>query len=173
VVPLPHHDAAWQLAILEPAGAARSGDRSAIVLHDRLGSHGETIDHIAISPTGVYVIDAHDDAGKVRVEKPWLGPPRLKVGGLDRSVLVDDLDAHVAAVRAALPALSELRSPTPVTGVLFFTGAELPHLGTLAVRRHLILHRKALAKRIDARGPLGAGAIRELAHHLEVVLGHL
>lgn len=162
MVPLPHHEAAWQLAIVDPLDA--------IVLHDRVGSHGERIDHIAISPTGIYVIDAHDDIGKVRVEKPWLGPPRLKINGLDRTVLADDLDAHLAEVRAALPVLSELRSPTPITGVLFFASADLPHLGTLAIRNHLVLHRRALSKRLRGPGLLMPEALGALAHHLASAL---
>jgi hypothetical protein len=40
----------------------------------------------------------------------------------------------------------------PVQGVLCFTQADLPLLGTTKVRSHLLLYRKALAKRLNASG---------------------
>jgi len=38
--------------------------------------------------------------GEVRVERPWLGKPKLVVNGRDRTKIVDGLDRQVAAVRA-------------------------------------------------------------------------
>jgi len=82
------------------------------------------------SPTAVYVIDA----------KAWQGrsrrPRRCSVG---RSL-------QVAVVRAAL---GEDHGGVAVRGVLCFTRAELPLVRTLTIRSHLLLYRKALAKRIN------------------------
>jgi hypothetical protein len=56
-----------------------------------------------------------------------------------------------------------------VLTALCFTTADLP-LGTLKMRGHLLLYRKALAKRLDADGPLQLAAIDTLAHTLVVAL---
>ena len=61
----------------------------------------------------------------------------------------------------------------PVQGVLCFTTADLPLFGTLKMRGHLLLHRKALAKRLNASGPLGPPAIEALADSLAAVLRRL
>jgi hypothetical protein len=71
-------------------------------LHNRRMPRGRgDIDHIAVTPSGVFVIDTKDWGGTVRVASPLLGTPQLLVGGRDRTKLVDGLDRQVAAVRAA------------------------------------------------------------------------
>jgi hypothetical protein len=55
------------------------------------------------------------------------------------------LDRQVEVVRAAL---GEDHGDVAVRGVLCFTRAELPLVHTLTIRSHLLLYRKALAKRI-------------------------
>jgi hypothetical protein len=57
-----------------------------------------------------------------------------------------------------------------VQGVLCFTIADLPLLGTLKMRGHLLLHRKALAKRLNASGALQPPAIEALANSLAAAL---
>jgi hypothetical protein len=47
-----------------------------------------------------------------------------------------------------------------VRRVLCLTAAELPLLGTLKIRRHILAHRKALAKRLNAEGSLGSATTR-------------
>jgi hypothetical protein len=172
----PQHETAWRRGELGEVAVGESLEAltaagPAVLLHDRrMPGSRANIDHIAVAPSGVYVIDAKSQRGKVRVDKPWFGPPKLTVNGRDRTKLIDGLDRHVAAVIAALPALAELRSATPVTGVLCFTDAELPLFGTLTMRHHLLVYRKALAKRLNAPGSLRPEAIRELAQHLAGVL---
>jgi hypothetical protein len=60
--------------------------------------------------------------------------------------------AKVAVVRSALA--DNGYPDVPVQGVLCFTKADLPVLGTLKMRGYLLLSRKALAKRLNANGPL-------------------
>jgi hypothetical protein len=172
----PQHETAWgrgelgEVAVGESL-EARTAAGPAVLLHDRrIPGSRANIDHIAIAPTGVYVVDAKSQKGKVRVDKPWFGPPKLTIDGRDSTKLIDGLDRQVAAVITALPALTELLRPMPVTGVLCFTDANLPHLGTLTMRRHLLLYRKALAKRLNAAGPIDSDAIRQLAQHLAAAL---
>lgn len=55
-------------------------------------------------------------------------------------------------------------------GVLCFTRAELPLLRTLTIRSHLLLYRKALAKRIDQDDPLSPNLIEQIARTLTAAL---
>ncbi len=124
------------------------------------GGYGN-IDHLVIAPTGVFVVDAKDIKGKVRVENPLFGTARLMISGRNRTKLIDGLDRQVAAVRHALAGYGH--ADVPVHGVLCFTKADLPLLGTLKMHGHLLIHRRALIKRLNASGPLGSSVIDTLA----------
>jgi hypothetical protein len=140
----------------------RTAGAPTILLHNRRmpGGRGD-IDHVAVTPTGVYVIDAKDLRGKVRIARPLFGADKLLVSGRNRTKLIDGLDRQVAVVRAVSDGNGH--PDVPVRGVLCFTKADLPLLGTLKMRGHFLLYRKALAKRLNADGPLGAAAVDELA----------
>ena len=72
--------------------------RGWIVLHDRLMSKGrENIDHIAIGPAGVVVIETKNWSGKVRVT-----PQGLRRNGRDERATLEQVLRQTAAVRAAL-----------------------------------------------------------------------
>ncbi len=123
------------------------GSWPAIVLHDRRGSRRRgNVDHIVIAPTGVYVIDAKAWHGKVAA---LFGRQKLLIAGRDRTSLIDGLDRQVEVVRATL---DDNHGDVAVRGVLCFTRAELPLVRTLTIRSHLLLYRKALAKRINQEG---------------------
>jgi hypothetical protein len=70
-----------------------------ITLHNRRMpvARGD-IDHIAIAPTGVYVIDTKDWGGKVQIQTPWFDAPN----GRDCTKLLDGLDRQITAVRSTL-----------------------------------------------------------------------
>lgn len=168
----PQHQRAWdrgrqgEEAVAE-ALERRTTNGAAVLLHDRRIPGGRAnIDHIAVAPSGVYVIDAKDIVGKVVVRTPLFGRPRLVVAGRDRTKLVDGLDRQVAAVTAALAG----EGVPAVLGVLCFTRAELPLLGTTRMRGHLLLYRKALAKRLNADGPLDTGQIEAVARRLAAAM---
>jgi Nuclease-related domain len=170
----PQHETAFHRGFLgEEAVAAsleqRTADGPAILLHNRRMSGGRgDIDHVAIAPTGVFVIDTKAVKGKVHVARPLFGAEKLTVSGRDRTKLIDGLDRQVDAVRAALDRNG--RPDVPVQGALCFTRADLPLLGTLKMRGHLLLYRKALAKKLNADGPLGPPAIDTLARALAAAL---
>jgi Nuclease-related domain len=126
------------------------------------------IDHLAIAPTGVFVIDAKAHSGKVRVDNPLFGQTKLKIAGRDRTPLIAGLDRQVAAVRAVLDLTGHPN--VPIHGVLCFTDAELPLFGKLTMRGHVLLRRKQLAKRLNADGPLGPEEIAGIAHELAQAL---
>lgn len=144
----------------------RTAKGGAIILHDRAMPRSRAnIDHLAIAPTGVYIIDAKDIAGKVRVSRPLFGAAKLLVRGRNRSRLVDGLDRQVAAVRQALKDMG--RGDVRTQGVFCFTArAELPLLGRPEIRGHRLHHRRALARKLNRRGPLSADAIQGLADAL-------
>jgi hypothetical protein len=154
----PQHERAFRTGQLGEVAVGeslekRTAEGPAVVLHDRRMPHGRgNIDHIAVAPTGVYVIDAKAHSGTVRIVKPLFGATKLQIAGRDHTKLIDGLERQVAAVRAALGRADHAN--VPVQGVLCFANAELRLLRTLTMRGHLLLHRKALAKRLNSDGQL-------------------
>ena len=169
----PQHEPAFrQGAVAERAVAdslaTRTDSDRVITLHNRRMPSGlGDIDHLAISPTGVWVIDTKDWNGKVEISSPWFREPRLLIRGRDCTKLIDGLERQIAAVRAALGGGYRDIS---VRGALCFTKADLPFLRTQTFRGHLLLYRKALAKRLNAGGPLSPESIEHLARHLTTLL---
>jgi len=82
------------------------------------GSHGD-IDHIAISPTGIYVIDTKDHKGKIKIARPLLGKSKLLINGRDHTQFLDGLDRQIAAVRTSLAGTQH--ADIPIHGALCFT----------------------------------------------------
>jgi len=158
----PQHEVAFRSGAEGEREEARTASSPALFLHDRrMPQERGNIDHLAITASGVYVIDAKNHkAGKVRIENPLFGKARLVIDGRDHTRLIDGLDRQVAAVSAHL---ASAQIDVPVVGVLCFTKADLPLLGTMKMRSHLVLYPKAAAKRINAPGPLGETQIRDLA----------
>jgi hypothetical protein len=140
-----------------------------VVLHNRRmpGGHGD-IDHIAFVPSGIYVIDAKAVTGKVETRSRWFKPPLLFIAGRDRTRYLDGLDRQIQVVREIIGPISQ--EPVSVHGALCFTKADLPLLRTVEMRGHLLLYRKALAKRLMAPGPLTADRCGELAASLSAAL---
>jgi hypothetical protein len=163
----PGHESAFLRGAVGETSVAKSLERRtrkhcAIILHDRRMPRGcGNIDHLAVAPTGVYVIDAKAISGAVRVTRPLFGAPKLLVKGRNRNRLVDGLDRQVAAVRRVLNDLGH--ADVPVVGVFCFTQAELPLFGSSEIRGHRLHHRRALARRLNRSGPLGREAIDVLA----------
>jgi hypothetical protein len=139
------------------------------VLHDRgmPGGRGN-IDHLAVVPCGVFVIDAKQYSGKARVVDGGFRGARLVIAERDRTRLIDGLDRQVRVVRSVLAAHGD--AGVPVHGVLCFTTADLPRLKTLEIRGHLLLTRRALGRRLDAEGPLSAPDIAALVGVLGTAL---
>lgn len=100
------------------------------VMHDRrIRGTKANIDHIAIGPSGVWVIDAKRYKNKrpeLRVEGGILRPrvESLRIGGRDGTKLVDGVRSQVAHVRDAFNG-----EDVPVHGVLCFLEADWPLVG--------------------------------------------
>ena len=128
------------------------------LLHDRrIPNSRANIDHLAVTPTGVWVIDSKKYKGKVEVRRPLFGDARLLIDRRDRSKLADGLARQVAAVAAAVgPAV-------PVRGAFCLVDAELPLLRTLTFRGYPLLRRRKLAKTLNAPGTLPDAEARAVA----------
>ena len=170
----PQHEEAFRVGEAGEIAVAAALERAVgkvagVVLHNRRmpGGRGD-IDHIAIVPSGIYVIDAKAVQGKVELRRPWFKPPRLLIGGRDRTHYLDGLDRQTQAVRATLEAAC--RAPVPVQGALCFTHADLPLLRLAEARGHLLIYRKTLAKRLTATGSLDGDALRALSATIAAAL---
>jgi hypothetical protein len=102
-------------------------------LHDRrIPRSRANIDHIAVGPSGVHVIDAKRYLGRpaLRVEGGFLGPrvEKLVVGSRDCTRLVAGVHHQVALVRAELDQRG--MAEVPVRGVLCFVDADWPLIGS-------------------------------------------
>ena len=124
----PHHTAAF--------GKGADGERrlashlerevgdGAIFLHSRKIPNGD-IDHLAIAPSGIYVIDAKNYTGRIEARDVgnWRKVDRrLYVGGRDKSKLIEGMGKQVGAVTTALG--SSQLADTPIHPVLCFTDSE-------------------------------------------------
>lgn len=141
-------------------GLAGEGVR---LLHDRrIPRTKANIDHIAVSPAGVFVIDAKRYKGRpqLRVEGGLFRPrvERLVVGTRDQTKLVEGVHKQVDLVRAALEAAGV--ADVPVRGVLCFVEADWPLFGgSFVIDGVNVLWPKKLAEILSAGGPLDAAAV--------------
>lgn len=159
----PQSTRAWEVgAVGEERVAARlhaAADRGVLALHDRrIPGSRANIDHIAVGPAGVYVIDAKRyENAQIRVRRVGgLFSPRrdeLLVRGRVRNNLVAGVEKQVAVVRAALDAAG--LGDVPVTGVLCFVDGLFP----LFVKRFVVgatsvVPPRGLVDLVATRGPI-------------------
>lgn len=140
------------------------------LLHDRrIPGSRANLDHIAVTESGVWVIDAKKYKGRpqLRVEGGILRPrvERLLVGRRDCTKLVDGVLKQVEVVRALVD------DDVLVQGVLCFVEADFPLIGgSFTTRDVQVLWPKRLYSQLRGSGPLSAESItslhRLLAHAL-------
>jgi len=140
------------------------------VLHDRrLPKSRAHIDHLAVTQTGVYVIDAKKYTGRphLKVEGGLLRPrvERLLVGTRDCTKLVDGVIKQVEIVRGVVG------DGVPVHGVICFVEADWPLLGgAFATRGVEVLWPKRLYPRLKVGGEIGSEKLSDLIRQLAAVL---
>jgi hypothetical protein len=134
------------------------------VLHDRAipGSRAN-IDHIAITPSGVWVVDTKRYAGKIEVARPLFGSAKLKIAGRDQTRLSAALAKQVELVE---PVVKSVLPEVQVRGAFCFVRGDLPLLGTLSINGFPLLHRRSLPKKLSADGPLTVDWIAALTEAL-------
>ncbi|WP_314856795.1 nuclease-related domain-containing protein [uncultured Microbacterium sp.] len=120
------------------------------VMHDRrIRGTRANIDHIAVGPSGVWVIDAKrykDKRPELRVDGGIIRPrvESLRVGGRDQTKLVDGVKRQVERVREALA-----DDAIPIAGVLCFLEADWPLVGgSFTVDEVHVLWPRLLVKRM-------------------------
>ncbi|HEX4110040.1 MAG TPA: nuclease-related domain-containing protein [Solirubrobacteraceae bacterium] len=145
---------------------------SVIVLHDRVPDpESQGIDHIAVAPSGVHVIDTRRRTGRIAVTRPLFGEARLRIDGRDRTAVLERLRAQVQAVADAV---AEVDDAVPVQGALCFVnptrrlveGAP-PLTRTLNVCGFPLLAPRALARQLRRGGPLSEARMAAIAAVLE------
>ncbi|MBC9822826.1 NERD domain-containing protein [Terrabacter sp. MAHUQ-38] len=140
------------------------------LLHDRrIPASRANIDHLAVTPTGVYVIDAKKYKGRphLKIEGGLFRPrvERLLVGTRDCTKLVDRVLKQVDLVRGLL------HDDAPVHGVLCFVDADWPLIGGAFTTRGVqALWPRKLYPKLQADGPFDVEVLtdihRKLAHAL-------
>lgn len=166
----PQHEAAW-------AGGGRGEELVArelakhcaptvVILHDRrIPGSRANIDHIAVTPSCVWVIDSKRYGGKVSIERPLFGNPKLVINGRNRSKLTDGLERQGPLVKAVV---TRVAPGAGVRGALCITGADLPLFSRLTFCGFPLAYPKQLAKILSVDGPLSTELVRliaaELAH---------
>lgn len=170
----PQSTTAWDTGAL---GEERLGKRlnelageSLHVLHDRrIPRSRANIDHIAITPTGVFVVDAKKYKGRPqpKIEGGLIRPrvEKLVVGNRDCTKLVDGVLKQVGIVRDIVGA------DVPVHGVLCFVEADWPLIGgSFKTRGVHVLWPKKLYPRLMSGGPIDPASLEELHRKLASAL---
>lgn len=140
------------------------------VLHDRrIPGSRANIDHLAVTPSGVYVIDAKKYGGRpaLKVEGGLLRPrvEKLLVGSRNCTPVVDGAIKQVDIVRA------QFDDSVPVHGVLCFVEADWPLIGgSFTTRGVEVLWPKKLYSKLQSDGPFDEATIAMLHRTLAMVL---
>ena len=144
-------------------------ERRGFVLHGRIAAPDlPTIDHVVVARSGVWLVArTHVHCARVSVRPRLTGRSSLRVGGRDRTALVDDLSRQVTAVRGALYDALDV----PVRAALCLPGAEFPLLRTLTIDDHLVVRPGQLLEHIGRRGPLTRTRGRSITAKLDARLG--
>jgi hypothetical protein len=176
----PQSTKAWAVGAAGEERLGRRLDRRAgnnlRILHDRrIPRSRANIDHIAIGPSGVFVIDAkkHKGGPALRVEGGFFRPrtEKLIVGTRDGTKLVAGVQNQVTQVEDALDSAGF--GDVPVRGMLCFVEADWPLFGgDFVVKGVYVLWPAKATSHVSRPGnltPDGVGRIyRALAHAFPV-----
>lgn len=171
----PQHVSAWRKGADGEERAARRlqkhlRDTGVQLLHDRAVPMSlANIDHLAIGPGGVTVIDAKNVRGRPQVVRRGgiLGKrsEHLLVGGRDRTSLVEGVESQVGEVIAALK--DRGHPEVSVTGVLCWVRTDdLPTIARVRIREVALLGPRWTADVAARPGPLDPMQVAELAADL-------
>jgi hypothetical protein len=175
-LPEPQVDRAWSSGAFGEGVVGRRldalSDRGVIALHDRrIPRSISNIDHIAIGPTGLYVIDTKRYQG-ARIKKAQLGsifspgPPQLIVHGRNCTNLVSATARQRDVVAVALRGLPEAQD-VPIVRMLVFVDSDWSlFTSAFEVDGVWIGPPKQMARVVSQRGPLDSETIRTIAGQL-------
>jgi hypothetical protein len=165
----PRSTAAWRRGAEGEEKVARRlekllSDKDVELIHDRLmpAARSANIDHVAVGPGGVTVIDSKNLSGKVRVQSTMR--TTLRVGGSNRTKLVHGVQQQAEAVRELLHAAS---IQVEVRAALCLASTDgLPLFSRLEVDGVLIAGPARVAKLAARPGTLSASRRRQIVRQL-------
>jgi hypothetical protein len=148
-----------------------------VLLHDRRipGRGRANIDHLAIGPGGITVIDTKAARGRIQLTKVGglLSPRRevLLVNGRDRTQQLDALDRQIETIKCVLAkaGIAEI----DVRGALCYPDIDgLPMLRQLRARKRKLVidDPRGVAKLTRRAGALGQGDVERIAEQLALRL---
>jgi hypothetical protein len=160
----------WRAGAVGEAIVGRMlADASVRTVHDRrVPGSDANIDHIAIAPSGVYVIDAKNYTDRPRVDT-YAGsdttPRRLLIGRDDHTHLVHAVRRQVRVVEAALD------DPTVrVRGILCFVGVEWEVINGYLVHGVGITSPEGVEALLATAGPLDEARVDAVHRRLAAAL---
>jgi hypothetical protein len=136
------------------------------VLHDRrIPGSTANIDHIAIGPRGVFVIDAkhYKGAPTLRIEGGFLSPrvEKLMIRGRDKTSLVPGVLKQMDRVMTALEGSG--LNQIPVFGMMCFYEAGWPLIGgNFVIGGVEVLWPRKAVSRVTSRGPYGEAHVQAM-----------
>ncbi len=138
-----------------------------VVLNDRRVPGSKlSIDLIAVSPAGVFVIDAKNYKGLVHTKRlgpVWdLGPHQLHIGRRNRTASIEDVTKKVDAVREVLR--TTVWGPdVPVRAVLCLTRAEWGYAAALEVSDVLVGWPQLIAGKMKEPVVMDSSTVQEVS----------
>lgn len=163
----PQHEEAWTQGARGERVTARRlerrlAGRGVVLLHDRrIPGSRANIDHLAVGPGGVTVVDAKAISGRIRTDRAG----ELVVAGRSRAKLVDGILRQIAAVEAAVGASVDVR------GCLCVVDPEgLPLLGTVRSRGVPVYGARGAARLCARPGGLDEARVDALVRALAEAL---
>lgn len=137
------------------------------VIHDRqIPGSKANIDHMAITSTGIFIVDAKNYEGTIEVRKRLdgliSGESELWIGGRNRTKLVDGVKKQMLAVENVL---EREKVKFPVFGALAFANArwDLPQFLRANSVRGVLLNSKGLESIFEGMKPNDGNEISDIA----------
>ena len=171
----PPHEESWRTGAEGEEQTARRLNallhgRGVVLVHDRrMPRSRANIDHLAIGPGGVTVIDTKKISGKVRVRRDGgmlsASRARLEIGGHDQTRLVDGVCRQVAVVTEVLG------GTVGVIGAMCFVESDgLPLFSNMKLDGVRIAGLRGVARLARRDGPHDPNDVQEIAERLRAAL---
>jgi hypothetical protein len=150
------------------ARLARVSTKGVVSLHDRrIPGSRANIDHIAVGPSGIFVIDSKVVSGKIstRATGPIFsrGPVKLFVGGRDKTHDIEGMARQVSVVRNALGDMP-LSAVISITPMLALVGAEVSFFeNPRTIQGVWVGWPKVMARTVSRPGPLSQEDVDRVA----------
>lgn len=169
----PAHEESWRRGAEGEEHTARRLNallhaRGVVLVHDRrMPGSRANIDHLAVGPGGVTVIDTKRMRGRVKVQREGgllSSRERLIVGGRDRTHLIEGVCRQVAVVAELLG------ESVVVIGAMCFVESELPLFSKPKLQGVRIAGPRGVARLARRDGPHTAGEVQEIAERLRASL---